>query len=337
MATDPASRPTDISRRRLVVAGAALAGAAAAAPAQPQAATAATPRAKGPRVWRDFDQADLDEGYDVPKATPNLRQVTQRWLSNSELARSLLGPPLRLAYGPTAVEAMDVYTTTRSNAPFHVFLHGGAFNLGRAGDFAFLAETFVRAGAHFVAPDFARAQDVGGDVVPLMEQARRAVAWLHRNARSRFGGNPDGIYISGHSSGAALASDVLATDWRADFGLPADLVKGGLLCSTTYDMRSFRLSAASAAFRISDASEDLLSVQRHIDRLNAPVIVAFGSLDTAFFQADARSFVAAVQAAGKPARLLVADGYNHLEVIETLGNPYGVLGRAMLGLMGLGS
>jgi arylformamidase len=44
---------------------------------------------------------------------------------------------------------------------------------------------------------------------------------------------------------------------------------------------------------------------------------------------------AAVKAAGKPVRLLVGEHYNHFELPETLGNPYGLLGRAVLELMGL--
>lgn len=73
-----------------------------------------------------------------------------------------------------------------------------------------------------------------------------------------------------------------------------------------------------------------MSAQRHLDRLRAPVIVAVGSLETTWFQRRAREFVAAVQAAGKSAQLLVVDGYNHFEVIETLANPYGPLGRGAL-------
>ena len=38
----------------------------------------------------------------------------------------------------------------------------------------------------------------------------------------------------------------------------------------------------------------------------------------------------------KPATLLVGDGYNHFEILETLTSPYGVLGRAVLEQMGLG-
>src|SRR5437899_12784017 len=76
--------------------------------------------------------------------------------------------------------------------------------------------------------------------------------------------------------------------------------------------------------------EHSLSPQRHLDKLNAPVILAYGALETPEFQRQSRDFAAAVKAAGKPVQLLVADGYNHFEVIETLANPHGLIGRAVL-------
>jgi arylformamidase len=42
-----------------------------------------------------------------------------------------------------------------------------------------------------------------------------------------------------------------------------------------------------------------------------------------------------VQSAGKAVELLVGEGYNHFEIMETFANPYGLLGRASLRLFGL--
>jgi arylformamidase len=42
-----------------------------------------------------------------------------------------------------------------------------------------------------------------------------------------------------------------------------------------------------------------------------------------------------VKAAGKPVELFVGEGYNHFEMLETLNNPYGLLGRAVFKQMGL--
>lgn len=49
----------------------------------------------------------------------------------------------------------------------------------------------------------------------------------------------------------------------------------------------------------------------------------------------ALEFATAVKAAGQPGTLLVGEDYNHFEIQETLGNPYGLLGRAALAQMRL--
>ena len=102
-----------------------------------------------------------------------------------------------------------------------------------------------------------------------------------------------------------------------------------------YDLKPVRLSARSSYVKFTDEMEHKLSTQRHLDKLNAPVIVAYGTLETPEFQRQTRDFAAAVKAAGKPVQLLVADGYNHFEIIETIANPHGLLGRAALEQMKL--
>ena len=42
-----------------------------------------------------------------------------------------------------------------------------------------------------------------------------------------------------------------------------------------------------------------------------------------------------MQTVGKPVRLLVGKGYNHFELLETLANPYGLIGQAVLEQMQL--
>jgi len=96
-----------------------------------------------------------------------------------------------------------------------------------------------------------------------------------------------------------------------------------------------RLSKRSQYVAFTDQTEEELSSIRHLDRLNCPLLVSYGSFETPEFQRQARDFAAAVKAAGKPVTLLVADGYNHFEMAEMMGNPLSLLGRAMLEQMKL--
>ena len=127
----------------------------------------------------------------------------------------------------------------------------------------------------------------------------------------------------------------MITDWVKDFGVPADVVKGALLSSGMYDLKPVRLSKRGAYVKFTDEMEEKLSTQRHLDRINCPVVLAHGTYETPEFQRQTREFAAALAAAGKTVTLLVGEGYNHFEIPETMANPYGLLGRAVLELMGL--
>jgi arylformamidase len=297
------------------------------------AQTAAAPRAQGPLVWLDMDQQALDDAYDQLVYAPNRDQVHKRNMFNSDRVRARLGLPKRLTYGPTPIEALDLFPAKAPNAPINVFIHGGAWRQRTAADYAFLAEMFVRAGAHFIALDFVGVEHTKGDLMPMADQVRRAVAWVYNNAKS-FGGDPERIYISSQSSGAHLGGNVVTTDW-SKHGVPANVVKGALLCSGMYDLKPVRLSKRSEYVAFTDEVEEALSSIRHLDRLNCPLIVAHGTFETPEFQRQARDFAAAVKAAGKPVTLLVGEGYNHFEMTEMIGNPLSLLGSAVLKQMKL--
>src|SRR5262249_56410954 len=107
---------------------------------------------------------------------------------------------------------------------------GGVGSVGSAKDSAFPADMCVTAGAIFIAVDFVSIEQANGNLMTMADQVRRAIAWVYRNA-ARFGGDPNRLYLSGHSSGAHLSGVALVTDWQKDFGLPMDIVKGAVLMS----------------------------------------------------------------------------------------------------------
>ncbi|MGP0092887.1 MAG: alpha/beta hydrolase [Xanthobacteraceae bacterium] len=290
-------------------------------------------RAKGKIVWLDMDQQELDDAYDQEKYAPNRAQIVARRIANSERTRAIIGAPQRVAYGLSEIETLDIFRTARANAPVNIFIHGGAWRRNKAADYAVQAELFVRAGAHHVILDFINVDEAGGSLLPMAEQVRRAIIWVYRNAQA-FGGDPDRIYLTGHSSGSQLGGCMVTHDWRKE-GLPADVIKGALLGSGMYDLKPVRLSKRSLYVKFTDEMEEALSAQRHLDKLNTPLILAYGTCETPEFQRQTREFCAAVKAIGKPVQLLVGEAYNHFELLETLASPYGLMGRAVLEQMRL--
>jgi arylformamidase len=290
-------------------------------------------RLKGPIVWLDMDQQELDDAYDQTVYAPNREEIRARRVANNAITIGIIGEPERVAYGEAEIEKVDIYRTKAPNAPVMIYIHGGAWKGGTSSQVAYMSEVFINARAHFIAVDFNNVNEVGGSIFPMVDQVRRAVAWVYRNATS-FGGDPERIHVTGHSSGGHLASCVAITEWEK-IGLPRDIVKGFLLGSGMYDLKAPRLSKRSNYVAFTDAMEHELSAMRHIDRITAPLTITYGSLETPEFQRQGRDFHAALVAAGKPAKLLVGLAYNHFETQETMGSPYGLMGRAALQLMGL--
>lgn len=290
--------------------------------------------ARGPLVWRDMDQRALDDAYDQAVYAPNRDQVLARIAAASENVRKRLKPQ-RAAYGPGEQERLDIYRAAgEAPAPINIFVHGGAWQRSSAAETALTAEPIVGAGAHAVVIDFINVDQAGGDLEPLHRQVSRAIAWVWRNAES-FGGDRNRLYISAHSSGAHLAGCALSRGWREE-DLPADFCKGAVLAGGMYDLAPVRLSKRSRYIKFTDAMERDLSPQRRIDGVTMPLILVHGSLETPEFQRQTRDFFSALTAAGKPVELVVAQHYNHFELFETFGNPYGIVGRARLRQMGLG-
>jgi len=318
--------------RRLLISG--LAAGIAVLPSAGSAQPAAASTEKGPAVWLGMDQRELDDAYDQSKYAPNFQQILKRYASNSNVTRSRIGEPRRENYGPTAIEKLEIYSPKSSNAPIHIHIHGGAWRQRPATEYAFPAEMLTMAGAHYVVPDFVSVDETKGDLTPMVDQVRRAIAWTVRNVAS-FGGDPSRVYLSGFSSGSHLAGVALLTDWKTDFNLPNDVIKGAVLSSGLYDLKAVRLSARSKYVTITDDIEQKFSTQRYIDRIRTPLVLAHGSYETPEFKRQTRDFAKALEEAGKPYRFFINENYNHFEMMETFGNPYGLLGRAVLTQMEL--
>jgi arylformamidase len=285
------------------------------------------------KIFLDYDADELNRQYDQRAWAANAEAVINQYGVDSNAVRVRLGEPQVMAYGASPAETVDIYRPREPDAPIHVFFHGGAWRALSKRESAFAAETFVSAGAHFIAVDFALLPNV--TLAEMVAQARRAVAGIHRRA-GEFGGDRERLYVSGHSSGAHLAACVLTTDWRA-FGFPDRIIKGGLCVSGLYDLLPVRLSARNSYVRLDQDGERALSPLRSLQHLECPVVVAMAEHDSDEFRRQARDFSAAISARSMSVRLVDGRGFNHFEIIETLSRRDGMLGRIALEQMGLDS
>ena len=97
-----------------------------------------------------------------------------------------------------------------------------------------------------------------------------------------------------------------------------------------FDLHPVRLSSRSSYVKFDDDLEFKLSPQRHLERIVAPVVLLYGTRETPEFQRQSIDFDKALRDSGKSSRLVVAQEYDHFELKETLANPYGPYGQAVI-------
>jgi len=279
-----------------------------------------------------LDPAWLDVQHDNRARVPEHPQILARWERASEFARDNSARRIDIAYGPAPAETLDVFPTPRANAPVLVFIHGGWWRALDKRDVSFIAPAFTNAGALVVLPNYALCPAVTIETIAL--QLTKALIWTHRNA-ALYGGDPQRIFVAGHSAGGHLAAMMLSCDWRAiDPKLPARLVRGALSISGLFDLEPIRQTPfLKADLRLTPAAVQRLSPLR-FPRPSGPLYATVGALESEEFLRQNLAIRNAWGAKSVPVCESVA-GANHFDVLHALADPQSALHARALQLLGL--
>jgi arylformamidase len=273
------------------------------------------------RVFLDYTQEQLDQAYDQLVWAPHRDAIQAEIRKDCEAVRRKM-PPRTERYGRSDKQELDVFAPPgATKAPVLVYLHGGAWLRGARQDTIYPALAVTGRGAALVVPEFNNVSEVS--LPTMVRQCREAVDWTVRNAES-FGGDPDKVYLAGHSSGAHLASCVLLDD---------PPVKGALVISGMYDLHAPMLSARSKYVKITAEELDAASAMRHLGRIRCPVAVAWSVGDSPEFRRQARVFADALEGMGRLAGRSEVFSPNHFEEPRQLADADSSLSRVLYALM----
>tara|TARA_R110001592_G_scaffold253705_1_gene516846 strand:- start:4120 stop:4998 length:879 start_codon:yes stop_codon:yes gene_type:complete len=284
-----------------------------------------------PKIWLDYDQAELDNQYEQRSLVPDGDVYVAENAAASAQARADLDCRLDVAYGSGPDEVMDLFPARNPGAPVLVFLHGGAWTRGDKANESHLAPALVAAGAAVATVNFSLAP--GATLDAIADQCRRAVAWVHAHAAD-LNADAERLVVAGHSSGAHLTAMMMVTDWTGH-GLPADAIKGCVMTSGMYDLTPIRLSHRNGYLNLDDAAVDRLSPMRHLRPGLPPVAVFYGEGELAEFRRHGRDFAQALTKAGLTVSEADLPGIHHFTMSRELGRPDSPVHRAALRLMGL--
>jgi acetyl esterase/lipase len=242
--------------------------------------------------------------------------------------RKELRNQLDVPYGNDPKQRLDLYFPAKqaSNAPVLVFLHGGGFREGDRKQYGYVAEPFAKQGILTVVASYRLTPAFSHPAQP--DDAKAIVAWIYQNI-ARHGGNPNAIYVSGHSAGAILAADIgVDLAWMDAMKIPRSALRGIVPISGSYDLRG----AKRKEYLQTPEAEEKASALLHVNAPAPVAIVAYGSQEDRLKEPSA-ALVKAIQAKGSQAETLMLDGKDHAGAVWELSDANSALTKAMLAMI----
>jgi acetyl esterase/lipase len=229
-----------------------------------------------------------------------------------------------LHYGPDVRNVLDVYRPEKPiNAPTLLFIHGGSWQNGDKSEYKFVGESFARAGYVVAVMSYRLA--------PLhrypdyIQDAAQALRWL-RDHVAEYGGNPDQLYVMGHSAGAFNAAEVVDNArWLQAAGVPISAVKAVVGVAGPYDY-DYRTLPSRNAFPVGSDPKDVMP-SFHIRKDAPPHLLLVAANDEVVEPPNAIKMEAALKAAGVPVTREVLPGLNHYTIVGSLARSLTFLGK----------
>jgi arylformamidase len=277
--------------------------------------------------WRKWPLAERERQYSPSSCVAAIEPFLDAYVARSRDAETRFRCQKNLVWGERMDERFDYFPAASAAAPLLVYIHGGYWQEHSKDESLFAAPDCVANGIAFAAIDYTLAPRAS--VGTIVEQCRRAIASLHRQA-TKLGFDARRIYVSGNSAGAHLAAMLLVAGWQAGYGLPDDVVAGGVLLSGIYDIEPLMGTYIDKALHLT--AEDAATRSPLRLKLGRPVktIVAWGDNETDEFKRQSRTFASALVRSGFPVSAFELEGANHFDIVFGLANRESMLGKATI-------
>lgn len=219
-------------------------------------------------------------------------------------------------YGSHQRHRLDIFPPVdgSKNAPIVVFVHGGGFVFGSKGDgviFDNVLDYFAARGMLGI--------NINYRLAPAhrwpagTEDIAAVMAWLHANA-AKFGGDPDNIYIIGHSAGAAHVAGYTFND-DLQFNDGDDGLRGSILVSGVYSADD--IDAEHVYYGDAEADVKSRVPLAMLAGRKVPLFIIDAGLDYPRMQVEAVRLTAAVcKRDGVCPRHQQVPGHNHYSVMH---------------------
>lgn len=279
-------------------------------------------------LYRNFTSGEeLDREYDIEATVPDFGAYADDFVARSAAYRDSGRVILDVPYGATVEETYDVFLPPEDASgprPALFFIHGGYWKATTSKVWSYVAEGLAARGFVVAVENYALCPAV--TVAEIVRQHRAAYAHFFTSAAD-YNVDPARIVVAGHSAGGHGVASLLTTDWMRDYGIPAVPYAGALPVSGLFDLRPLVHTFVNADLRLDAATAEQVSILTSPTTV-PPLVVAYGTQETAEFARQSVDFAAAVSAAGHAVDVMPLEN-NHFDILETLADGTGPLARAV--------
>jgi acetyl esterase/lipase len=223
-----------------------------------------------------------------------------------------------IAYGADPQQRLDVYVPERAAPeprPVVVFWHGGRWRYGDKADYRFVGAALAESGYVAVVANYRHYPQV--KMPGFLSDAAQAALWAAAHAKE-YGGNPERLYLMGHSAGAHLAAMVtLDPRYFAAAGRTAPPITGVIGLSGPYDFLPLLEPDVQDMFGpppIYPESQPINFVRGDAP----PMLLVHGLEDDTVRPKNSRNLAAALRAAGVPVTLKLYPKISHSDTVAAL-------------------
>jgi arylformamidase len=267
-------------------------------------------------LYKNYDQEALDRQFNVRLHTPDFADYFEKWEQLSRQTEKKYPVVKDSAYGALPLERSDIYPSSQAHSKTLVFIHGGYWHLLDKSSFHFIADVFHADNITTVLLNYPLAPACSMDQIVL--SCRKSIAWLYQNIL-KYNGDPNQIYIAGHSAGGHLAAMLMTTDWPQFNPLvPENIIKGVCALSGLFNLKPIELCYLNTVLNL-----DGESVHRNspinLQPLNVcPMVFAVGGAETNEFIDQSTEMAACWSEKDIDVILLLVPGKNHYSILDTI-------------------
>ena len=262
-------------------------------------------------VYKQYSQEELDLQYNNRYHVPDFETSLTSWESLSRQAEKRYRVIKDIPYGSVSRESLDVFPSPLPGSKTLIFIHGGYWQMFDKSSFHFVAGAFAEYGITTVLLNYPLAPTASIDQIVL--SCSKAIHWLKKNLH-QLNGNPEQMYVVGHSAGGHLAAMLMIANGHDCHSL----LRGVVSISGLFNLIPIQSPGLIRYYKWMLTTAARNSPVREEPGAFGSLLLVVGSSETDEFKDQSRELYARWTGRMNSIELLEIKGLNHFSILDSL-------------------